>query len=213
MPRKKTNLYKDYYFQGHLSEQDIMYLEKMLQMKYIESLLYINQESAEMFGRKYDPNLELYASQTLAVGMGWLNGKLFLGDKPGLGKTLIASSLYSLYRKKCKQSDYLPGKLLFVTDDNVLSDVYKDLEKCGINVMVLRGGTDKIKRIIKKYNIKSKDIDGVLTTWPSLKTNGFLEFYLDNREMFEVGLFDETSILKDNKTVLFGKVEKIVEIV
>lgn len=202
------NFYKDFYIKGHLSDTQIQYLEKILEMPCIEKLKHIIPESAKLFGRDCE-DIVLYDAQTIAVGMAYINPYFFIGDKPGLGKTIMSAAIYAHYRKKAKEENQPISKLLVVTDNNHVEGISKDYKRCGITLVPLYGGTDKINRTIKKFDINDSEIDGIATSWDSLKVNGFLMYYLEVKDKLLFGIFDETSALKSDKTQTFKQADLI----
>lgn len=210
MAKSKGRFYKDYFLLGDLEEQELLLLEKILRAKKVDSLAKIINESAELAGRKYE-DTTLRPPQTVAVAMSWINKRFFIGDKPGLGKTVMSTAAYALYRKRMMEKGEKPKKLLLVTDNNHVNGMTKEMrEKFGVNLVVLNEGTDKIQRVLKKVDVTSDEIDGVATSWGSLKTNGFLYFYLDHMEYFGMGIFDETSKLKNPDSQIYRVVDDIV---
>lgn len=209
-PRKRRkNLYfKDFYLRGSLDDTQIHNLEKVIQMGKIDKLKHIIPESAEIYKRDCD-DIVLYDAQTLAVGMAYFNPYFFIGDKPGLGKTIISAGIYAQLRKKAYETGEKLGKLLVVTDNNHVIGTLNDYKKCGINLVPLKGGTIEIEKTVKNFDIRDPLIDGVVTSWDSLRTNGFLMYYLDNQEYFTLGIMDETSALKNVDNQLYGNADKI----
>ncbi len=213
MAKRNIKLYKDYYFQGQLNEDEVKYIDKILSMESVDKLKEILQESAFFAGRYCSDEYKLYDKQTIPVALSLFNDTLFIGDKPGLGKTVMAAGIYALYRKKHivneENLDY--GRLLFVTDNNNLTGIHNELKEMGVDLLEVGGGTSKIERAFRDYDIDSYDTDGVITSWESLKTNGFLMYFMDNYEKFKVGVFDETSALKNKKIMLYNRAKEIRE--
>lgn len=208
--KRKLNLYKDFYLKGTLSDEDIVLLDKILEMKRVGSLKRVIPESAELFGRSCE-DVVLLDAQTIPVAMARVNPYLFIGDKPGLGKTIMGAAVYAHYRKRCFEDKKPVGKLLVVTDNNHVRGIAYDFLRCGINLVPLYGGTVKIERDLKKFSLDDSLVDGIATSWDSLRTNGFLLYYLDNAEKFYMGIFDETSILKNDKNNIYASVDEIAK--
>lgn len=193
---KKGRFYKDYFLLGELEDNELVLIEKILrQEEGIESLKNVITESASEFGRKSD-NIVLREPQTTPVAMSWVNKRLFIGDKPGLGKTVISTGAYAFYRMKMKELGNKVGKLLLITDNNHVLGMTKEMrEKFGVNLVPLIDGTDRISRKVSTFDLEDESIDGVATSWGSVKTNGFLYFYLNNMDYFDMAILDETSAL------------------
>lgn len=209
--KKKGNTYQNYFLLGDLSGDELLMVEKMLRMTTIDSLKKIINESAKLAGRKH-ADITLLDPQTIPVGMSWINKRLFIGDKPGLGKTVISTGAYALYRKKMIEQGKKPGKLILVTDNNHCLGMSKEMrEKFGVNLIPLIDGTDKIERTLKKVDFRNDDsFDGVVTSWGSVKSNGFLYFYMKHSDMFDMAILDETSKLKNNDSQVYQVVDDIV---
>lgn len=205
---RQLNLFNNFYLQGNLSDLQVHQLEQLLRMGKVDKLKHVIPESAELFKRDCE-DIVLYDAQTLAVGMSYINPYFFIGDKPGLGKTIMSAAIYAQLRKKNLELDIKTGKLMVVTDNNHVLGTKKDFARCGINLIALKGGTQAINKDTKNFDMRDPLIDGVVTSWDSLKTNGFLMFYLENRELFTLGIMDETSTLKSDKTQLYAQADKI----
>ena len=92
--------------------------------------------------------------------MSWLNKRFFIGDKPGLGKTVISTASYALYRKKMIEAGLPVGKMILVTDNNHALGMSKEMrEKFGVNLLPLIDGTDKIERTLKKKKLSIPDAE------------------------------------------------------
>lgn len=208
---EKGRFFKGYFLLGDLEDNELLNLETVVRMDKIESLKKVINESAELAGRKY-VDTTLLDPQTIPVGMSWINKRFFIGDKPGLGKTVISTASYALYRKKMMEQGLKPGKMLLVTDNNHCLGMSKEMrEKFGVNLLPLIDGTDKIERTLKKIDFENDDsLDGVVTSWGSVKSNGFLYFYMAHADLFDFAVFDETSKLKNNDSQVYKVVDDIV---
>ena len=162
---------------------------------------------AEIRGRQIE-KLVLRTAQVKPAILVNITKKLFLGDKPGLGKTVISCEAYALYCLLERKNGRTPKKVLVTTESSHVKGFAKDWERMGINLLVLEKGTSNIEKILKKNDIA--DYDGVIINWDGLKTNGFLEMFLENADAFGFGIFDETKKLLNNKAVIYGVVNKIV---
>lgn len=206
----KGRFYHDYYLLGDMSEADLLDVERTLRKDVVPSLKKVINESAEMAGRTYT-DTTLLDPQTVPVAMSWYNPRLFVGDKPGLGKTVMSTASYALYRLFMMKKGLKPKKMILVTDNNHVLGMTKEMrEKFGVNLVPLIDGTDPINRKLKKIDPMSDEYDGVATSWGSIKSNGFLMFYLNNMEEFGVGIFDETSKLNNTGSQLYQVVDDIV---
>lgn len=209
---KKGKFFKDYFLLGDMEESQLLTVEKIIREDSIKPLKSIINESADLANRQHI-DTELLDPQTIPVAMHWINKRLFVGDKPGLGKTVMSTASYAYYRKKKLEAGETPGKLLLVTDNNHVLGMSKEMkEKFGVNLLPLIDGTDKINRTLKKEhgNFLNGEYDGVATSWGSVKSNGFLYFYLDHMEEFDMAIFDETSKLNNTGSQIYQVVDDIV---
>ena len=208
---KKMKFYNDFYIQGDLPDENIAWIDKVLEMGKVDKLKSILQDSAKLAGRECVQNIKLYDAQTLPVAMSLFNKTLFIGDKPGLGKTVMSAGAYALWRKKAIENGEDIGKLILVTDSSHVVGMTNEYRKYGIKLKPLYGGSVKIERATEGLDMTTDEWDGVATNWDSLKVNGFLFYYLDNQDYFTCGVFDETSAVKNNKNMLFENAKKIAD--
>lgn len=199
----------DYFLSGDLSSENTKAIDSLL-VTPLESKMGIKsvfQKSAEAVGRSWR-NIELYAPQVDPVIMSYLNPRLFIGDSPGLGKTIISAGSYAYYRLRQIKAGLPYGKVLVVTETIHVLKFAKEWESAGIKLLPLYGGNAKIKSILKKESVE--DYDGVILNWDSLKTNEFIEFWIFNKALFDSSVFDETSCLRSEKSQLYKTVNAIV---
>ena len=208
--KKKGLMYKDYYLLGDLEPDELLKIESVLRADNVPKLKKVINESAELSGRKY-VDTTLLDPQTIAVAMSWFNKRVFVGDKPGLGKTVMSTASYAHYRKQMIERGMKPKKMILVTDTNHVLGMTKEMrEKFGVNLLPLINGTAPIERTLKKEDPMTDEFDGVATSWGSVKSNGFLMFYLDNMDEFGFGIFDETSKLNNVGSQMYKVVDDIV---
>lgn len=154
------------------------------------------------------PNLNLRLAQIIPVMMSAINPRIFVGDKPGLGKTVISAESYAYYKMRCIKKGIEPKKCLVVTKSTHVQGFANEWNSFGIKLLPLANGTAKINSTLKKNDYT--EFDGIVTNWDSLKTNGFLEFYLEHAEDFDYGVFDETSYLINDKTALYKSCDLVI---
>lgn len=209
--KREVELYNNFYLRGSLTDQQIKYIDKLLQMDKVYKLKDIIPRSAEVFKRDCD-DIVLLDKQTIAVGLSFLNPYSFIGDKPGLGKTIMSAASYAQYRLKHMENGgklMNMSKLLVVTDNNHTLGMEREYRQCGINLIPLYGGSAKIAKDLKNFNLLDPTVDGIVTSWDSLKVNSFLEFYMEYAWALRYGIWDETSTLKSTSTKLYPVADKM----
>lgn len=194
-----------YYLVGDLNETQTQKLEEILAMdeEKFESRCENNaiMKHAGMRGRKINKFI-LRNAQVKPALMSAVNPRFFIGDKPGLGKTVISAECYAFYCVRCLKKGLTPKKVLVVTDSAHVVGFGKDWERMGIKLIPLTKSSTGIKRALKNNDLEN-DFDGVVINWDGLKTNGFLEYFLENAELFGYAVFDETSKVLNNKSVIY----------
>lgn len=182
--------------------------------KILDRAVNILKESAELVGRTSD--ITLMKHQTVPILMMQVSKRVFNGFSPGIGKTFSSCGAYALYRMKCINKGEEPKKLLLVTEGIHLKGMENDFNRGGVKLYPLHSGNDKIRRQLSKANNPEKglnlesDYDGIVTTWDSLKTNEFLEYYMEHVSEYKYGIFDETQCLMNNKVIIYDVVNSII---
>lgn len=154
------------------------------------------------------PNITLRLAQIVPVLMSAINPRIFVGDKPGLGKTVISAEAFAYYKMRLIKQGETPKKCLVVTKSDHVQGFCNEWKQFGIELLPLSNGTKNIEKILKNNDIDT--FDGIVTNWDSLKTNGFLEYYLEHSDEYDFGIFDETSYLIHDNTTLYKACNQIV---
>lgn len=200
---------ESYYLKKDLNETQIKKIDAILNMP-IENKMGIENvfiKSANIYNREHS-NYKLYPAQIDPVLMAYINPRLFISDSPGLGKTIEAGGIYAYYRLQQLKSNLPVSKVIVVAETIHVLGFEKEWKNLGINLLPLHGGNAKIKKERAKFN--SEDYDGIVINWDGLKTNEFVEFWLENYQQFNFGIFDETSCLRNPKSALFRATDTIV---
>lgn len=200
---------ESYYLKKDLNETQIKKIDAILNMP-IENKMGIENvfiKSANIYNREHS-NYKLYPAQIDPVLMAYINPRLFISDSPGLGKTIEAGGIYAYYRLQQLKSNLPVSKVIVVAETIHVLGFEKEWKNLGINLLPLHGGNAKIKKERSKFN--SEDYDGIVINWDGLKTNEFVEFWLENYQQFNFGIFDETSCLRNPKSALFRATDNIV---
>lgn len=199
----------DFYLTKGLSDDqvkklDLSYKMPMDKLRRIKDII---PKTAEEFNIKHK-DAELRDPQMLPVLMSAINPRLFLGDSPGLGKTIMSLGMYSYYKYNQKHNGKEPKKIIVVTEGNHVIGFQKEWLKFGVPLLPLTNSSAGIKRSLKNNNIE--DFDGVIINWDGLKTNGFLNFYLRNKGLFNYIILDETHHLLNPKNIIYQTVDAMV---
>lgn len=180
---------------GDISEEKVTEVKNILRVH------------AEMRGRNI-PDITLHDPQVDPVLMSEYNPRIFIGDKPGLGKTVMSAGTYANYVVNELRAGREPKKVIVVTVSSHVVGFAKEWKAFGINLIPLTKGTQGIRRAFRNNNID--EFDGVIINWDSLRTNGFLEHYLEHHEKYDFGVFDETSRLLNPKTSTYKSTNAVV---
>lgn len=160
---------------------------------------------AEMRGRK-SKDIQLRKAQIDPVVMHYINPRFFIGDEPGLGKTVMSAAAYAYYGYMRLLEGLPVGKIMVVTEASHVVKFAKEWQTYGISVIPVFG--NKAKRQIKEFNVE--DHDGVVIGWDALKTNVVIDFYLHHSDIFKCAVFDETSKLLNNKSTIYQAADAII---
>lgn len=178
-----------------------------LQPEQKSSLENVFVKSAELANRSHN-GFKLYNSQIDPVLMSYVAKRFFIADSPGLGKTIEAGGVYAYYRLQQIKNN-LPVKKVIVVAENIHVLGFKKMwDNLGINLLPLYGGNANIKKDSPKFDLQEHD--GVVLNWDSLKTNEFALFWLQHYDEFNVGIFDETSCLRNPKSALYRIADTVI---
>lgn len=196
-------------FIGDLTERQIEKLDQFLHLPdgsftFLESILVDNASEKGLT----IPKITLRKAQLKPVAMSYVNPRFFIGDKPGLGKTVMSAACVALYQKQARKKGEVPGKVLVVTDTSHVKGFAREWQQFGIPLLDLSGGKANIVRQLKKYSLN--EFDGVILNWDSIKTNSFVEFYARHHKVFEMAVFDETSKLLNLQSTLYQMTDLLV---
>lgn len=199
----------DFYMLGGLKENQIRIMDKILRMDETElsGIKKVIQKNAKQKGVKSD-KIVLRDAQVKPVLMSYVNPRFFIGDKPGLGKTVMSAGCYAYYQLQCRKKGITPKRVIVVTDSSHVVGFANEWVRYGIKLLPLTKSSTGIERAFK--NNDYREFDGVITNWDGLKTNGFLTHYLEHSDEYGYGVFDETSKLLNPKAVMYKVVDNIV---
>lgn len=168
-----------------------------------ESFLFLQNilmDNAQAKGSLINP-VRLRLAQLRPVAMSYANPRFFIGDKPGLGKTVMGAGCVALYQSQERKKGLPVKKVLVVTDTSHVKGFAREWASFGIPLMQLAGGKAAVQRALKNGSLD--DYDGVIVNWDTLKTNTFIEFFARNHSAFGMSVFDETSRLLNPKSSIY----------
>lgn len=199
----------DFYLTKDLNDKQMKLLDKVIQTN-PKSLSKYNKrivESAEMSGKK-SKDVTLLDNQVVPMLMSIVTKRFFIGDEPGLGKTIMSASCYANYKYHMIRNGKTPTKVMVVTTSSHVHSFAKEWASYGIDLLPLSDGSLKIEKKLEEEDID--DYDGIAINWDGLKTNAFLDFYMRNHEKIDYAVFDETGVLKKNTSMLYKTVNNLV---
>lgn len=199
----------DFYLTGSLSVKEQQVLDKILNLPESKLERYNRRivEAAELRKRK-SVDITLRKAQIKPVMLSLINKRFFIGDKPGLGKTVMSAASYANYQYHMLKKGKTPTKILVVTTSAHVKGFSNEWESYGIRLLPLLDGSTKIRRTLEREDVS--EYDGLIINWDGLKTNGFLDYYLRNANQYDYAVFDETGYLISNKSKISQVVNQIV---
>lgn len=205
----KTKKNEDYLLTGGLEEKRMTLLEKVIAMDEgkLGKIKGVIMKNAREQGRSCE-EIVLRDAQVKPVLMSYINPRFFIGDKPGLGKTVMSAGSYAYYAVQQRKKGLKPKKVIVVTENTHVIGFANEWNRYGIKLLPLTKSSTGIERAFRNNNWE--EFDGVITNWDGLKTNGFLEHYLVHSEEYGYGVFDETSKLLNPTSAMYKTVDAIV---
>lgn len=197
----------DFYL-GDLSQEKKDLLDKVLRVS-DKSLRKFNkriQETAQLRGKKCT-DIILKDAQIKPMLLSLVTKRFFIGDKPGLGKTVESASAYANYIFNSIKHGKEYKKILVVTDGQHVIGFGKEWARYGIDLLPLVDGSEKIAKKIEAADMS--EMDGLVINWDGLKTNAFLEYYMDHKEEYGFAVFDETGRLLRNTSQTYKVTDMI----
>ena len=200
---------ENFYLTKDLNEKRIEVLDKVLKgnSKTLRQFNRRIQETAEMRGRE-SKEIILRDGQVVPMLMSLVTRRFFIGDEPGLGKTVMSAASYANYVYHELRRGRTPTKIIVVTTSSHVNSFADEWSEYGIYLLPLTKGSDIIERTFMKND--TSEYDGLIINWDGLKTNAFLDHYMRNHEDYNYMVLDETGVLKKDKSDLYKVVEQIV---
>src|SRR5690625_4072496 len=200
---------EDFYLVGQLSNKKPAVLDKILNTpdKKLQGYGKRIQEAATYRGKK-SVDITLMNAQIKPMLMSLVTKRFFIGDKPGLGKTVMSAASYANYQYNMLKRGQTPKKIIVVTTSAHVTGFSNEWSSYGINLLPLLDGSVKIERALKNTDLT--EYDGIIINWDGLKTNGFLDYYLRNSDEYGYAVLDETSTLTSNKSQTYKVVDNLI---
>lgn len=153
-------------------------------------------------------NIQLRKAQIDPVVMSYINPRFFIGDEPGLGKTVMSAASFAYYGFMQMQENKEVGKCIVVTESSHIVKFAKEWQSYGINMIPVFGGAVKMTRQLAEFDMEEHD--GIVLGWDGMRTNGFLDFYLENHKQFKFIVCDETSKLLNPKSMIYQITDSLI---
>src|SRR5690625_1188528 len=199
----------EFYLTKDLSKKRIELLDKVLKgnSKTLKQFNRRIQETAKLRGRE-SKEIILRDGQVVPMLMSLVTRRFFIGDEPGLGKTVMSAASYANYVYHELRKGRTPTKIIVVTTSSHVNGFADEWGEYGIYLLPLTKGSSIIERTIAKNDMN--DFDGIVINWDGLKTNAFLDHYMRNYQNYDYMVLDETGVLKKDKSDLYKVVDQIV---
>src|SRR5699024_6273105 len=170
---------ENFYLTKDLNEKRIEVLDKVLKgnSKTLRQFNRRIQETAEMRGRE-SKEIILRDGQVVPMLMSLVTRRFFIGDEPGLGKTVMSAASYANYVYHELRRGRTPTKIIVVTTSSHVNSFADEWSEYGIYLLPLTKGSDIIERTFMKND--TSEYDGLIINWDGLKTNAFLDHYMRN---------------------------------
>lgn len=204
MAKKKK---EEQFYLGDLTEEEMGMMDVIHKISpdSAEKVANVLNDSAELAGREVTREIKLLPAQVIATVASFINPRFFIGDEPGLGKTVMSAASYAFYRLKKIKAGKPYKKVIVATESAHVESFAQEWTSYGIK-MIAMNGTEK-----QFYDeIEEDDFDGIVSTWDGLKTNKFLKHYLPNEENYDFIVCDETSRLRNPKSSTYKTVDSLL---
>src|SRR5699024_8152540 len=132
----------EFYLTKDLTDKNVEMLDKVLRIGK-KSLSKFNRripEYAEQAGKK-SRDIVLRNEQVRPMLMSLITKRFFIGDEPGLGKTVMSAACYANYAYHMLKRGKEPTKVLVVTTSSHVNSFAREWESYGIDLLPLTGGS------------------------------------------------------------------------
>lgn len=190
--RNKLRLLHNHYYISNLNEQQLSLMEKIYKVDRIDKFKNILN------------GVTLRDFQTIPVGMATVNPRFFIGDAPGLGKTVeVAAIIKHLFNKG------EINKVLMTTKPAALYQIACQLlQFTGLPVLMLYGNSRQVEKTLEKYDYREFPI--ILIPHSALsKGDAFLKFLSTSLYEFDMFIFDESGAVKNPKSQIYLNTQHI----
>jgi len=203
--RKKA---EEPFYLGDLTEEEMGMMNAIHQLKphQSEKIANILNESAELADREVTKEITLLPSQIEPTVASYINPRYFIGDEPGLGKTVMSAASYAFYRHKQIQAGEEYTKVIVVTESAHVDNFAKEWTSYGIPMIAMTGTELQFEEELEDVS----SYDGIVLTWDGTKTNMFLKHYLTHSHQYKYMVCDETSKLRNPKSSITQTIDAII---
>ena len=203
--RKKKE--EDFYLGDLTDEQKgMMDAIRHLEPEQAEGIANILNDSAELADREVTKEITLLPAQIEPTIASYINPRYFIGDEPGLGKTVMSAASYAFYRHKQLQQGEEYTKVIVVTESAHVDSFAKEWTSYGIPMIAMTGTELQFEEALEDES----SYDGIVLTWDGTKTNMFLRHYLTNSHKYKFMVCDETSKLRNPKSSITQTMDAII---
>lgn len=203
--RKQT---EEKYYLGDLTDEEMGMMDAIrnLEPEQAEKIANILNESADLAGREVTKEITLLPAQIEPTVASYINPRYFIGDEPGLGKTVMSASSYAFYRLKQLQQGKEYAKVIVITESAHVDSFAREWTSYGIPMVAMTGTEFQFNEALEDES----SYDGIVLTWDGTKTNMFLRHYLTHSDKYDFMVCDETSKLRNPKASLTLVVDNII---
>lgn len=199
---------EEQFYLGDLTDEEMGMMDAIrhLEPSQSEKIANILNESAELAGREVTKEITLLPAQIEPTVASYINPRYFIGDEPGLGKTVMSAASYAFYRLKQLQKGEKYTKVIVVTETAHVDSFAREWTEYGIPMVSMTGTEFQFKQATED----DEAYDGIVLTWDGVKTNMFLRHYLTNSHKYNFMVCDETSKLRNPNSSLTQSIDMIV---
>lgn len=171
-----------------------------------EKVANILNDSAEVAGREVTKEITLKPAQVEPTIASYINPRYFIGDEPGLGKTVMSASSYAFYRNKQIKEGKDYTKVIVLTEATHVDSFAREWTSYGIPMVAMTGTEAQFEEAIADPST----YDGIVLTWDGTKTNMFLRHFLTHAHLYKFMVCDETSHLTNPNSSMFQVVNGMI---
>lgn len=194
MAPKGERYYKNFYFAGNMSDSEIEMIDNIYKRQAMPQL------------KNLLNGITLHDYQTIAVAAMLINKRFFIGDGPGLGKTVEASAYLKLLQLKGQMK-----KFIVATTTDAVYQIKGEIEfYTGMKILPLTGDSKHVEKMLANYDFR--DFDGIILQHSGLsKHNALGKFFSVYLDEFDTLILDESCAVKSADTTINKRTKLISE--